>query len=117
MHPSAAASSSTRRAPPAIAAVDEDDEPRASCNCKTSQCIQQCCQCFGNQWFCSDACRCASCYNVEAKAAFVEERSELILKSKPKGARGCTCRKSKCKKNYCDCFKVSEGNHGSFLAA
>jgi hypothetical protein len=53
-------------------AMDEDNKPRPRCNCKISQCIQRYCQCFGNRWFCFDACRCESCYyNTEARAAFM----------------------------------------------
>ena len=98
------------------------------CACKNSKCLKLYCDCFSVGQKC-DGCNCQDCHNTEAFSAeiesarksvikrnpkafaakFVEESGNLVIQTKDKSskhARGCNCSKSRCIKNYCECWQM-----------
>jgi len=81
-----------------------------SCTCEKSKCLKKYCDCFANGELCSTTCQCFDCRNlvnyandsnisnkINAKEN-LSENSKTIL---------CTCTRSNCIKNYCDCYKAN----------
>ena len=71
------------------------------CCCTKTQCIRKYCQCFNEGRYCVD-CDCRNCLNQLPKYS-----SNNIKNIQTKTAI-CTCTKSGCNKNYCECFKNGE---------
>lgn len=109
------------------------DKPKR-CNCKHSQCIKLYCECFRFEQFCRD-CSCEGCHNQEESTlrrniiSMIKQKSKTSFRLKGTGiesgrkalvwedfegeftdsVRGCNCRKSNCKKKYCECFQSFRG--------
>ncbi|PWA81773.1 CRC domain-containing protein [Artemisia annua] len=111
-----------------------DDQKR--CRCKKSKCLKLYCWCFKAGLYCAELCSCQECCNSldykdtvdEARKriqsqdplAFSSKNCPLILspttqnveqesQSIPielKDRKGCNCKKSLCRNNYCECYLV-----------
>lgn len=95
------------------------------CNCKKSKCLKLYCECFIQGRVCGRWCKCEGCKNCESakdlRQIIVSEtiqKNPLAFKSKYKTmkrsntklhARGCTCKKTGCQKNYCECYNAKTG--------
>ena len=91
---------------------------RQPCNCRKSRCIKLYCECFAAGNFCRD-CNCVDCSNLPTHKSVRQKAINGILQrnanafdSRPAQAavlnvKGCNCKKSGCKKKYCECFQRS----------
>ncbi|EAS00995.2 tesmin TSO1-like CXC domain protein (macronuclear) [Tetrahymena thermophila SB210] len=82
------------------------------CNCQTTQCIKKYCSCYANNNFCVPSiCKCQSCMNTfqQSYNSTSQKKPKLISSQKSLSQENatisCTCQKSFCKKQYCDCYK------------
>ena len=71
------------------------------CCCTKTQCLRKYCECFNQGRYCVD-CDCKNCLNQLPKY------SSSNIKNIPNKTVICTCTKSGCNKNYCECFKNGE---------
>jgi len=99
------------------------------CRCGRTKCLKQYCQCFRNDVRCLAECVCTDCHNdglheekrIEAIRrirmtnfrAFkgteleIEDVSVVTPSGSVKLIRGCRCKRSRCKKKYCECYAAS----------
>ena len=93
---------------------------KITCNCKNSRCVKMYCECFRENGFCGNGCKCKDCKNFvnsEERAlsmslagrkqaeefAFKISKEELVSKVGGEG-KGCKCKKSQCNKKYRECY-------------
>ena len=95
------------------------------CTCKKTKCIKKYCECFSSGVFCQN-CKCENCENkqnylIENNNINKKEEEDLDENKNIKQNNDnnfdlndnyfkkliiCTCSKSGCNKNYCECFKA-----------
>lgn len=102
------------------------EQKKLTCKCKNSKCVRLYCVCFSSQGYCGPECTCKSCCNNEENQELRKELIQDTLAKNPQAfsskfkkinrdkkvllhARGCHCRKTGCRKRYCECFKAKTG--------
>ena len=77
------------------------------CTCTKTQCNRKYCEYFNSGNFCID-CNCRNCNN-RPSANFYSNKHSIEYSSKDmKQKFVCTCTKSRCYKNYCECFRNNQ---------
>ena len=74
------------------------------CNCSKTQCNRKYCECYNSGNYCVD-CNCKNCNNKPPSNTFSNKRPLEVIAQMKKSKEICTCSKSGCNKNYCECFK------------
>ena len=74
------------------------------CNCQKTQCNKYYCQCFRENRYCIN-CNCVGCNNQKPEFCASNKHDTDEEKKKKNILMSCTCTKSGCNKNYCECYK------------
>ena len=92
----------------------QEEKDATKCKCKKTRCLKLYCDCFQSGSTCKDDCQCKSCGNTTSNPnrqgkideALARDPNAFMLRAAPKTGVGCKCKKSKCLKLYCACFKA-----------
>ena len=74
------------------------------CNCTKTACDKYYCQCFNQGRYCH-GCNCQNCNNKMPEYISSNKRPKEKEKNEKEEKISCTCTKSGCNKNYCECYK------------
>ena len=75
---------------------NRNKQKKTNCNCTSSKCLKNYCDCFKRNEICDETCGCLSCKNT------------ISIQKSEKELGFCTCSKTKCLKSYCECFKQNK---------
>ncbi|XP_074534405.1 spexin prohormone 2 [Halichoeres trimaculatus] len=96
---------------------------RRPCRCTKSQCLKLYCECFASGLMCN-SCECSNCLNNKEHEPLRQRaiklrssRNPVAFRTKVVGWRsgevkgwhqkGCSCKRSGCLKNYCECYEAN----------
>ena len=74
------------------------------CNCTKTACDKYYCQCYNQGRYCH-GCNCQNCNNKMPEYISSNKRPKEKEKNDKEEKISCTCTKSGCNKNYCECYK------------
>jgi len=77
------------------------------CSCSKTQCNRKYCECFNSGNYCVD-CNCKNCNNKPPINSYTNKHPSDEQSKTKKEKVICTCTKSGCNKNYCECFKIGQ---------
>ena len=85
------------------------------CKCTKIDCLKLYCECFAKGKTCNSSCICITCKNNEENIEQIYHAKQLVNLRHPNyfygipaivPGRRCTCKKSQCRKKYCECYNA-----------
>ena len=74
------------------------------CVCKKTSCLKLYCECFAKGKLCTEECSCLNCCNISENKDEIENARYLRKNRLHHGDKRCNCKKSNCRKKYCECY-------------